>query len=239
MSGSHRIPEGRPERRGMAFVLAGAAVGVIACGGVAAFVLNQVASPDEGKGLTSSDLTVESSPVPTRTDREAVPDACVLLPESLTRELVPEADRTQTDTFAATDAHNQCVWSRFGDQRLRQLTVELRAVPGAADRSSADVAHDTLDSEREADESGEGLPPGQKVSIKRGVDTIGDEGYLTYSVQSTQRRGEAVVNVRAGNVLITVHYAGGDSAKTPLSSKKAIDGATQAAEITVNALATR
>jgi hypothetical protein len=238
MSSSHRMPEDRPERRGMAFVLAGAAVGVIACGGVAAVVLNRVNSPDPDRNLTL-DTTVQSTPLLTRTDRQVVPDACGLLPDALTRDLVPQADRTQADAFTATDAHNQCVWSRFGDQRRRQLTVELRAVSAAAGRSAAEVARATLNSERTADESGKGLPPGQKVSIRRTIKKIGDSGYVTYSVQATQRFGEAVVNVLSGNVLITVHYAGGDSAKTPLSAKKAIDGANRAAEITVNALATR
>ncbi|GAA2117666.1 hypothetical protein GCM10009780_76930 [Actinomadura alba] len=233
------MPDGRPERRGMAFVLAGATVGVIVCAGLAAFVLNRVTSRDPENGLASRDMTVQSSSVPAGADRQAVPDACELLPDDLTRDLVPEADRTQTDTFAATDAHNQCVWSRFGDQRRRQLTVELRAVAAAGDQPASEVASAMLAAERAADEAGKGLPSGQKVSVKRGVDKIGDGGYLTYSVQATQRRGEAVVNVRSGNVLITVHYAGGDSAKRPLPADRAIDGALRAAEDTVNALATR
>jgi hypothetical protein len=181
-------------------------------------------------------MTARNSPVPVQAERQVVPDACDLVSDRVTRSLVPQADRTQSDAFTVTDSHNQCVWSRFGDQERRQLTVELRAVARTGTGSAADAAQRTLESEREADETGRGLPAGQKVTVKRDVEDAGDSGYLTYSLHGAQRFGEAIVNVRSANVLVTVHYAGGNGAEAPLPSAKAIDGALEAARDALTAL---
>jgi hypothetical protein len=239
MSGSHRMAGDRPERRWPVIAMAGAAVGAVVCGTAVVVVLSRGAAPGPETGLTSRGMSAESSPMPVRTERQTVPDACGLVTDQIARELVPDADRTQADTFAATDAHNQCVWSKFGDTQRRQLTVELRAIRATGNRSADDAASATLRSEKTADEAGKGLPEGQRVSVKRTVDDVGEEGYLTYSVQSAQRFGEAIVNVRAVNVLITVHYGGGDGSTVPLSSKEAIDGALRAAKETISALGDR
>jgi hypothetical protein len=184
-------------------------------------------------------MSVENSPVPVTAERQVVPDACELVSDRVTRALVPEADRTQSDAFTVTDSHNQCVWSRFGEQERRQLTVELRAVPRAGGGSAADAAQTTLESERKADETGRGLPADQKVTVRRSVEDVGESGYLTYSLHGLQRLGEAIVNLRSANVLVTVHYAGGNGAEAPLPSGKAIDGAIEAARATLTALAYR
>lgn len=214
--------------------MVGAAVGVVVCGGAAAAVVAKSRSGGSGDGLTSHGMSVKSSAVPTRTERPVVPDACLLLNDAVAGDLVPQADRNQTDTFTATDAHNECVWSRFGDRQRRQLTVELRAVAGSNGRSATDVANDTLATERKADESGEGLAPGQRLTAKRTVRGVGDAAYATYS--QSRGRGEAIVNARTVNILITVHYSGGDGAVTPLSSAQAVNGAIRAAKETVSAL---
>ena len=214
--------------------MVGAVVGVVVCGGAAAVIVGKSRSGGSGDGVISHGMSVESSAVPTRTERPVVPDACLLLNDAVAGNLVPQADRNQADTFTATDAHNQCVWSRFGDRQRRQLTVELRAVAAANGRSATDVASDTLARERRADESGQGLAPGQRLTAKRTVRDVGDAAYATYS--EGLGRGEAIVNVRTVNILVTVHYAGGDGAATPLSPARAINGAIKAAKETVGAL---
>ncbi|HEV7935525.1 MAG TPA: hypothetical protein VGP70_24815 [Actinomadura sp.] len=238
MSGSHRISRraSRGERRGAVPVLTGVAAGALLCGAAAVFVLTRSASGAE-PGLTSQGMSAKNSTVPAPTERQAVPDACDLVSDRVARALVPEADRTQSDAFTVTDSHNQCVWSRFGDQERRQLTVELRAVPRAGTGSAADAAQRTLDGEREADDAGRGLPAGRKVTVKRSVKDVGESGYLTYSLHGLQRFGEAIVNVRSANVLVTVHYAGGNDAEAPLPSGKAIDGAVEATRDALTVLA--
>lgn len=234
MSGSHRTTVHRPADRRVGLVIAGVAAGVVACVVAAAVVLNTVIST--GSSELSGGSRVESSPVSSQLEQASVPDACTVLPADLTDELVPGAHVTQNDPFEADDRNSQCTWGTYGDQ-ARQLTVQLRAVAAEGGDSGSRIATNELQDERRADEAGEGLRPGQEVTSKQDLEGVGDEGYLVYS-RTTSRasaHGEGIVNVRSGNILISVHFAGTEGER-PMSENDAIDGATKAAKRTVEAL---
>lgn len=229
-SGSHRIVHNRPPRRRVAVVLIGAVAGVAACILAVFVVLGALSSRDDSGRVTNSGASTPDATGPAN-ERTIVPDACEMVSEKLAGELAPNADRTQSDTYQASDRQNQCVWGAYTGQNKRALTVELRAIAGAA------AAARTFKSERQADESGKGLLATQKLISKRGIPQLGEEAYVVYVVESNQNSGQAIVNVRYTNVLITVHYSGG-SEKEALAEDPAIDGAIAAAKETVTVLST-
>ena len=70
------------------------------------------------------------------------------------------------------------------------------------------------------------------VRDSRGVSGVGEQAYVVYTVDTHDRIGEAVANARLANVLVTVHYSGGDDRDTkgrPLSASNATNGALSAA----------
>ncbi|MBT2210443.1 MULTISPECIES: hypothetical protein [Actinomadura] len=230
-SGSHRaVRERRPHRRRRAAImLAGVGTGVVACA-AAAFAL--LGGGDGGaSGRAVGNGATESAPMtgtPTiKAERSLVPDACTLVGDDLAGRLAPGAARNQADGYQADDRQNQCVWGTYTGDRKRQLTVELRAIAAAAQRTPTDAARTAFASEREDDESGKGLPAGRELTEKRGLNDVGDEGYAVYSVDEGQGSGEAIANIRAINVLVTVHYAGSDE-RDPLPADAAVDGAVEA-----------
>ncbi|WP_242903014.1 hypothetical protein [Actinomadura terrae] len=231
-SGSHRaVREHRPRRRRRAAItLAGVGVGLVACG-FAAFALLGGGGGDGASGKAVGGGATESSPMTgspsIKAERALVPDACTLVGDELAGRLAPGATRNQADGYQSDDRQNQCVWGAYTGDRKRQLTVELRAIAAAAQRTPTDTARAMFASERKDDESGKGLPAGQELTEKRGLDDVGDEGYAVYSVDEGQGSGEAIANVRAINVLVTVHYAGSDD-RDPLAPDDAVDGAVEA-----------
>jgi hypothetical protein len=70
---------------------------------------------------------------------------------------------------------------------------------------------------------------------------LGDEAYVTYSSDKTQGLGEAIVNVRIVNLILTIRYAGGDVPLTgkaaPLPKGRTTSAATTVARQAVTALA--
>ncbi|MFF5258842.1 hypothetical protein ACFY4C_07835 [Actinomadura viridis] len=219
----------RKRGRRLATVLVGAAAGVGACALAAFLILNGVGA-GEGKdaGQVVGSGAAESSPM-SKSERTIVPDSCELLDEGVAGKLAPGAARTQADNYQSSDHQNQCVWGAYTGDRKRQLTVELRAVEAAQGRSATDAARATFTSERGADESGKALLAGQELTDKAPLDGVGDEGYVVYSVDDGQGSGEAIANVRTGNVLVTIHYSGGNKGE-PLPSSDAMNGATEAAK---------
>ncbi|MEW2355167.1 hypothetical protein [Spirillospora sp. NPDC029432] len=226
-TGSHRVVrEPKPARR-FTLVLAGVAAGVGACVLAAFAILSGAGVGEKDAGQVVGSGATNGSPT-NKAERAIVPDACELLGKEVADKLAPNADRTQADNYQSSDRQNQCVWGAYTGENKRQLTVELRAIEGAQSRPPTDVAKERFGSERKADESGQALLAGQELTDKESLDGVGDEGYVVYSVDEGQGSGEAIANVRMVNVLITIHYSGGDDGK-PLGSSAAMDGATEAA----------
>jgi hypothetical protein len=164
-------------------------------------------------------------------ERDAVPDACDTLSASVADKLAPGADRSAT-VANRSDQHSECSWGLYRSAHSRQLNVELRAITGAEGASATDTAANTLTSEWHSDRDGKDLADSAKVDESRGVSGVGEQAYVVYTVDAADGIGETIANVRLANVLITVHYSGGDDRDAkgvPLSSKEASDGALLAA----------
>ncbi|MQY07560.1 hypothetical protein [Actinomadura macrotermitis] len=237
-SGSHRVMRERRRGRGLGLLIGGLAAGIGVCV-LAAFAIfsgTGVGRHDTGQIVGSSGAAGAAGTGPTaQSERTSVPDACDTLPAAVAGRLAPNADRTPADNYQSNDRQNQCVWGAYTGDRKRQLTVEVRALAGTAGRTPTDVAHRSFESERGADESGKALLSGQELTSKSRPDDLGDEGYVIYSVDKGAGAGEAIANVRVVNVLVTVHYSGGNDGD-PLSSDEATKGAVEAARSMVDAL---
>ncbi|XVQ12084.1 hypothetical protein ACQP1W_05750 [Spirillospora sp. CA-255316] len=235
-TGSHRIVrERKAGRRRLGMILVGVVAGVGACVLAAFAILSGVGAGEErDAGQVVGSGAAETSP-PAKGERSLVPDACELLTKDVADRLAPNADRTQADNYQSSDRQNQCVWGAYTGDRKRQLTVELRALEGAQGKTPTDTAAGTFQTERKADESGKALLAGQELTDKAPLDGVGNEGYVVYSVDEGQGSGEAIANVRVANVLVTIHYSGGNDGK-PLGSADAMNGATEAAKTVVEAL---
>ncbi|GAA2450460.1 hypothetical protein GCM10010191_80500 [Actinomadura vinacea] len=235
-SGSHRIVrDRRTGRRRLAMVLAGVVAGVGACVLAAFIILGEVgAGDDRDAGQVVGSGATENAPM-AKAERSLVPDACELLDKKIADRLAPNADRTQADNYQSSDRQNQCVWGAYTGDRKRQLTVELRALEGAQGQTPTDTARGTFETERKADESGKALLAGQRLTDKAPLEGVGNDGYVVYSVDEGQGSGEAIANVRVLNVLVTIHYSGGNDGK-PLGADGTMNGATEAAKSVVEAL---
>lgn len=232
-SGSHRIVRERRKGRRWAVVVGGVVAGVGACVLAAFAIMSGVgASGGRGSGQVVGGAA-ESSPM-SKAERSMVPDACEVA-DKLAAKLAPGAERNVGDNYQGNDRQSQCVWGAYSNDRRRQLTVELRAVAGAAQQSPTDAARRSFENERRDDESGKALLSGQELTDKTRLTDLGDEGYAVYSVDKGQGSGEAVANVRVVNVLVTVHYSGANDSD-PLSANEATDGAVEAARGVVKAL---
>jgi hypothetical protein len=223
-------------------VLAGGLAAAVIIITVAAVVLSRHRSSDSAlPDSPQRSAAVQNSPMSLPAESGTVPDACTVVRASLANSLVPDADKTNMRSPDTTDTHTDCAWSAVGGVRSRQLTVELRAVQAGGGRSATAVARQTFEDERRADDSGKGLLPTQHVVSHRVIVDLGDEAYLTYSTDKVQGLGEAIVNVRIVNVLVTVRYAGGDVPNTgktrPLPKERTAGSATAVARQTVTALA--
>jgi hypothetical protein len=103
------------------------------------------------------------------------------------------------------------------------------------------MARQTFHGEQRADQSGKGLLPTQRVVSLKVIVDLGDEAYVTYNTDKVQGLGEAIVNVRIVNVLVTVRYAGGDVTRSgkgsPLRQAATMNSATTVARQAVTAVA--
>jgi hypothetical protein len=226
------------------FVLASGLAAAVIIITVAAVVVSRDRSNDGDllpDGAERSAAAVQNSPMSLPAESSAVPDACTVVRAALANSLVPNADRTNMRSPDTTDTHTDCAWSAVGGPRSRQLTVELRALRAAAGRSATVVAKQTFQGEQRADQNGKGLPPSQRVVSRKVIVDLGDEAYVTYSTDNVQGLGEAIVNVRIVNVLVTVRYAGGDVTRAgkgkPLPRVGTMNSATTVARQAVTALA--
>lgn len=234
-SGSHRVEYRRSRNRHPAVVLAGVVTGVVACLVAAFVVVGTTGDGDGGDSIAASGA--EATERVDGSERDAVPNGCELLSKDLAGRLAPDAEVNPADSYESSERQNQCVWGVYGGKRRRLLTLELRAIVGTDGTTGVANARRTLQRERQADESGKSLLPGQRMVDKNRLEDIGDEGYVIYAVDKKQKTGEAVINLRAGNVLITVHYSGENRGK-PLDRAAAVDGATDAAQEAVSELTT-
>lgn len=236
MSGSHRVrraQRARPGRRRAAIVGA-AGAGVAACAVAAYLVLAGGGGASGGSAGRVVGSSTGTSAMPNG-EHATVPDPCTIIGQSLVDRLAPGAERTQADSYQSDDRQSQCVWGAYAGDAKRQLTLELRAIPGNGTATPTEAATTTFASERSADESGKSLLAGQKLTDKSRLTGVGDAGYVVYSVNDGQGSGEAIGNVRLGNVLITVHYSGSDDGE-PLSSRAARGGTVDVAKAVVQGL---
>lgn len=236
---------GRRDRAGHGVwpvLLAGALAAAVIITTVAAVVALRGGSGNSAvRDARSRSTAVQNSPMSLPTERTAVPDSCGVVRPALTRALVPHADKTNLRSPDTTDRHTECAWARYDQNRSRQLTVELRATQPANGASATVAARQAFQAEWRADSSGKGLAATQRVKYRHVIVDLGDEAYVTYNVDNVQGVGEAVVNVRIVNVLVTVHYVGGDvrgnGKGVALSQQATTKGATAAAKQAVNSLA--
>ena len=237
MSGRRRAPR-EPRRRGRVWVVVGALALVLAVCAAAAFALRTGRSRPEASGRDGAG--VQSSPMSAQTgnERDIVPDACQTLTASIADSLAPGAERTAMNQAAQSDQHSECAWSRYGSTRTRQLTVELRALSSQGGVSATRVATRTFGDEWQADREGRDLADSATVRDSRGVSGVGEQAYVIYTVDTKSEIGEAVANARLANVLVTVHYSGGDFEDTdsPLSNAAATNGALSAARDIISKL---
>jgi hypothetical protein len=228
----------RPARRRGRLVVAGcAAVLVVAALGAVAW------GSGIGRGtraVPSRAASADNSPMNSLqgSERDVVPSACDTLSASVADKLAPGADRSAT-VANQSDEHSECSWGLYGADRSRQLNVELRAIGAAGGTSGTGVATRTFNDEWHSDRDGNDLADTAKVKDSRGVTGVGEQAYVVYTVDGDDGVGEAIANARLANVLITVHYSGGDERDAkgvPLSSGAATDGALLAARDVVSKL---
>lgn len=227
----HAAPQaghrGRLIAAGCAALLAVAALAVVVWG------------VGRGHGHPAPARAAENSPMDSLqgSERDAVPSACDTLTPSVADRLAPGADRSAT-VANESDQHSECSWSLYG-ARSRQLNVELRVIDGGAGVSATTDATRTFAAEWTSDRAGKDLADSATVRDSRGVSGVGEQAYVVYTVDTGDGIGEAIANVRLANVLVTVHYSGGDqrdAGGVPLSSGAATDGALQAARDIVSKL---
>jgi len=215
-------------------VLVAAVLGVVAWG-------SGFGRDHDGPGLgPSRAASAENSPMSSLqgSERDVVPSACDTLSGKVADKLVPGADRSAT-VANQSDVHSECAWGLYGSARSRQLNVELRAIGADGGTSGTEVAIRTFDDEWRSDRDGNDLADSAKVKDSRGVTGVGEQAYVVYTVDGDDGVGEAVANARLANVLITIHYSGGDERETkgvPLSSGAATDGALLAARDVISKL---
>lgn len=159
-------------------------------------------------------------------ERDIVPDACETLTPGIAAKLVPGADRSSMADDGQADQHSECAWSAFGENH-RQLTIEIRALTRQGATSATDVAVRTLKSEMQSDRAGKNLADTAQVRAGRNVSGVGEQAYVVYTVDGGQEVGEAIANARLANILVTVHFSGGQD--EPISYAVARDGALSAA----------
>lgn len=227
MSGHRRAD--RPARRRGRLVAAGFITALVAvlCGAVA------WAAGHGGRPAGNRPAFVANSPMSAQhgSERDIVPSACDTLDPKVADDLAPGADRSAT-VANRSDRHSECDWGLYASDRSRQLGVELRAVESGGGTSATAAAIRTFTGEARSDRAGDDLTDGTEVRDSRDVSGLGEQAYVVYSVDTRDGIGAAVANVRLANVLITVHYSGGDDRQAggvPLSSRTAADGALQAA----------
>lgn len=220
----------------MALVMAGAVAGVAACAVVVVLVMGRAAHTTARGTDRHATAQKESNNVGSK-EFSIVPDSCSLVTNDQATQLV-DSFQQNPSTATDNDQHSQCVWTNFGNGTGRQLTVELRAIPAGGGKSASAAAHNVFASEESGDTSNGASPldTSQTLAAHQPLAGLGDEAYLTYSSDTSQAFGEAGVNLRSGNLLVTVRY-GGNSGGAPLDQQKSADGAKQATQYVLQALA--
>lgn len=239
MSGRRRAA--RPvRRRGRVWTAVGAFSVVVAVCVVAAALAFRAGMGRPGDASTGA-TGLPNSPMSSLggAERDIVPDACTALSPRIAGSLAPGADRTAMSEAARSDRHSECAWSRFSAARSRQLTVELRAISAQGSAAATGMAVQTFAEEWRSDKAGRDLAATVSVRDSRGVSGVGEQAYVVYMVDTHDRIGEAVANARLGNILVTVHYSGGDDRAAkgrPLSAEAATNGALSAARDIISKL---
>jgi hypothetical protein len=220
-----------PSRGRLFLILAGVAAGVAACTVSAVLVLGGRSTGPSG-GISPQRATIQQKGA--NGDRAAVPDACSLVTDQQAEKLVPHFDRNQLNSASNTDTHSQC-------DSGHQLTVELRVIAASGGQSAAAEAKRTFETEQASDDAGKGgLSTVQHITFHKALQGIGEAAYVAYSIDDSkglgsQGFGDAGLNARIANVLITVHYGGSESGG-PMATDQAVGGATETAKNLIHAL---
>lgn len=191
---------------------------------------------------------------------DTVPDGCDAVSAGLVDWLVPGVDGAGTQESDGSGRESSCTWASFGAKGSRQLAVELRAVAPAPGANATAVAGRILGEEWRADRAGReisaatglfapstlsGSPDGEGTFYDKALIGVGDGAYATYSADKSAHVGEAIVNVRVSNVLITVNHSGGNDGggskggskdHTPLPEMAAIGGGIAVAKNVIERL---
>lgn len=241
-SGSHRVAPRSTSRWRLFLILSGVAAGVAVCVVSAVVVLTLGNHPSGPSGrVTAQQPGARQAQAAPSGERAAVPDACSLVTDQQAEKLVPHFDRNQLNSASSTDTHSQCTWTLFSNAG-HQLTVELRVMAASGGESATGVAQQTFGKEQASDDAGKGgLSATLHITSHRPVEGVGDAAYVVYSVDDSkglgsQGFGDAGLNARVANVLVTVHY-GGSEKDHPMGMDQTISGATETAKNLIHALA--
>ncbi|WP_106402445.1 hypothetical protein [Actinocorallia populi] len=216
----------------MAILLAGALTVVLAvCAVAGLFILRSAGgTPQERIEPARSQQNAQAQPGATFTPLRVVPSACDTVPEEAAVRLAP-GSTARPHQGTETDEYSKCNWGGVGTSSSRELSVELRGLPGG---QSVQQATATFQQEAAADKEGEGLLQGQRLKHFQKVEDIGEQAYELFITERFQ--GQGIVRAQVGNVLITVSYGGGASNDTPLGADTCLEGARQVAGAVVEAV---
>jgi hypothetical protein len=221
----------------MAILLGGALTCVLAVCAIAGLFILKNASANQPRDRevsaasqqTSGDVQV-GSPSPQVSLVDVVVDACDA-GVAVAAKLVPGGDQISNDA-ASTDNDSSCQWGKYEQAKPRALTISIRSIQGA---NPVELAKTQYNQEWTADKAGKSLSPGQQLRSKDSIPNLGEQAYALYFTQSDLAEG--IVNVQISNVIITVHYGGGQGrGKAIMSRDEAVGGAVEAAKATIAAL---
>lgn len=230
MGGQRRRSSG--SERSMAILLGGALTVVLAvCAVAGLFILRSAGtSPEERIQPARSQQNAQAHPDATFTPLRVVPSACDTVPEDVAGRLAP-GSTARPHEGSETDDYSKCSWGGVGTESARELSVELRGIPGG---QGIEQAKSLFQEEASADEGGEGLLSGQRLRHFQQVADVGEQAYELFITERYQ--GQGIVHAQVGNVLITVSYGGSGKNDTLPDADPCLEGARQAAGAVVEAV---
>jgi len=220
----------------MAILLGGALTCVLAVCAIAGLFILKNASANQPRdhqlapAAQPSSKSEGGSPSPQVSLVDVVVDACDA-GSSVGSKLVPGGDQI-ANVAGSSDTESSCQWGKYEQAKPRALTITIRSIQGA---NPVELAKGQFGEEWAADKTGDTLSAGQHLKDKTTLENVGEQGYALYFTQSDL--AESIVNVQISNVLITVHYGGGQGQGHAVMPRgEAVDGAVEAAKATIEAL---
>jgi hypothetical protein len=220
----------------MAILLGGALTCVLAVCAIAGLFILKNASANQPRDRQVAPAAQQSpsdakvgAPSPQVSLVDVVVDACDA-GVAVAAKLVPGGEQNSNEA-GSSDNESSCQWGKYEQAKPRALTITIRSIQGA---DPVALAKAQYNQEWAADRIGKGLSAGQTLREKDTVPNLGEQAYALYFTQSDL--AESIVNVQISNVLITVHYGGGDGGGRVMPREEAVGGAVEAVESTIKAL---